>query len=298
MVPPLQSDRRRVIVASRPHYEAHLRPVSDLLPDLPNVALVASYGDLVEARRTFDRIVLMQHGIGQSYSDHHPHYPGGARNDAVGLFLAPNAHSAARWKAAYPKARVEIVGSPRIDDLPRRAERGQVVAVSFHWNAYHHPESRSAFDYYRSALPELARTFQVIGHGHPRRSDMARKWAKLGIEFVPDFADVCRRADVYVADNTSTLYEFASTGRNVVVLNAPYYRRDVHHGLRFWEASHVGVNVDKPDQLVPAVGYALTSNDSASREDALNIVYQPRTNGAAYAASAVMDWLAEQRIAA
>lgn len=291
-----------MIVARHPHYEAHLRPVHDLLGET-DVTLVASYGDLVEAERQgARRIVLMQHGIGQSYSDRNPHYPGGKGNDAVGLFLAPNDHAAGRWRAAYPRARVEVVGSPRLDDLPRRQlsplEAGPVVAVSWHWDAYHHPESRSAFDFYRSALPALAERFTVIGHGHPRRRDMARKWAKLGIEYVPDFDDVCRRADVYVADNTSTLYEFASTGRNVVVLNAPFYRREVEHGLRFWEASHVGINVNEPDQLLRAVEFALSADDNGAREDALSIVYGVRTNGASAAATAIRDWLAAERVAA
>jgi hypothetical protein len=279
-----------VIVARLPHYEAHLKPVHDLLGDT-DVTLVASYGDLVEAQRQkARRIVLMQHGIGQSYSDQNPHYPGGKGNDAVGLFLAPNEHAAGRWRAAYPRARVEVVGSPRLDDLPRRQPGPQTVAVSFHWDAYHHPESRSAFDYYRSALPELAKRFTVIGHGHPRRRDMARKWGLLGIEFVPDFDDVCRRADVYVADNTSTLYEFAATGRNVVVLNAPFYRREINHGLRFWDAAHVGINVHHPDQLALAVDYALTTSDVASREDALDIVYAYRSGGAARAVRAIREW--------
>jgi hypothetical protein len=87
-----------------------------------DVTLVAAHADLVKARRAgHRRIVLMQHGIGQSYGpDRHPAYPGGEDNEGVGLFLVPGEHPAGRWREAYPAARVEVVGSPRLDELPRR----------------------------------------------------------------------------------------------------------------------------------------------------------------------------------
>jgi hypothetical protein len=103
----------------------------------------------------------------------------------------------------------------------------------------------------------LARRFTVIGHGHPRRSELASRYRRAGIEHVASFSEVCRRASIYVADNTSTLFEFAATGRPVVVLNARRYRRDVRHGLRFWDAAGVGPNVDRPRDLPDVVARAL-----------------------------------------
>lgn len=236
-----------MIYASRPHYAAHLAPVD--IGDL-DVALVASYADLVKARRDRHRkIVLMQHGIGQSYSDTNPAYPGGRDNGDVGLFLVPNEHAAGRWQAAYPAARVEVVGSPRLDDLPQRVPDGTTtVAVTFHWRNGGH-EKANAFAYYRGAIELLAARYHVIGHGHPRASRLPRFWAKSGIEYVPDFDEVCRRADVLVFDNTSAGFEFAATGRPTVVMNAPAYRKHVHHGLRYWDAADVGIQVDDPCDL-------------------------------------------------
>lgn len=284
------------VYARRPHYAAHLAPIAAHLPADLDVALAASYLDLCHARRAGERrIVLAQHGAGQSYSDRHAAYPGGEDNGDVGLFLVPNEHAAGRWRAAYPDARVEVVGCPRLDDLPARPGRpGRTVAFTFHWDASHHPEAASAFAWYRDMIPAVAREFPVIGHGHPRRRDLPRWYAKRGIRHVPDFDDVCREADVLVFDNTSAGFEFAATGRPVVVLNAPTYRRDVSHGLRFWDAAHVGVQVDSPHDLLPAIRRALEyrPEDIAAREDALEEVYTYRHGAAKRAADAIVRWAA------
>ena len=271
-------------MADRPHHRAHIAPVARLLGDLigpdtgmarerasspDDVALIASYGDLPAARRGgFRRIILMQHGAGQSYGGdsrtaRHPCYAGGDDNDDVGLFLVPNEHAGNRWRERYPQAAVEVVGCPILDALPTRSvhtattvERASppVVAVSFHWNYHGIPEMRSAFDWYSKAVVELSKEVTVIGHGHPRRKDLPDWYRAHGIEYVPDFFEVCRRADVYACDNSSTLFEFASTGRPVVVLNAPWYRRDAYHGLRFWEAA---MSASMSGNLPP---YAMPSN--------------------------------------
>jgi hypothetical protein len=279
---------------SRPYYAAHLAPIVARLPAGGDVALVAGYPDLCKVRKQFKRIVLAQHGAGQSYSIPHPHYPGGSDNDAVGLFLAPNEHAADRWRRAYPNAAVEVVGCARLDDLPARGPGPITVAIGFHWNCFTFPETRSTFAWYRNALREVAESFNVIGHGHPRARDLPRKYRGLGIEYVETFDEVCERADVYVCDNSSTLFEFAATGRNVVVLNAPWYRTSQHHGLRFWDAADVGPQVWQPDMLVGAIQRALSSPPAVveARERALDIVYTHRTGGADRAAEAIRAWAA------
>jgi hypothetical protein len=52
-----------------------------------------------------------------------------------------------------------------------------------------------------------------------------------------------------IADNTSMLYEFAYLGRPTAVLNAPWYRREASHGLRFWDAIP-GQMFDDPHQAL------------------------------------------------
>lgn len=278
-------------------------------------ALVASYGDIKEARRMgYGPLVFMEHGAGQSYAgargpqSRNPSYPGGADRSDVALFLVPNEPCAAQWRAAYPAARVEVVGSPRLDNLPRRQidpiEPWPTVAVSFHWDGkFVSPECGTALGTFAPVLPDLARRFHVIGHSHPKGDwplRMARVFRRAGIEFVGDFEEVCRRADVYVCDNSSTIPEFASTGRPVVLMNDRSYRRNVHHGGRFWTWATIGIQVDDPAFLGDAVAEALEDPEDVAiaREAALNLVYQPRTNGTAYAVTAITDWLASRKAVA
>ncbi len=316
-------------VAGQSHFVDHIKPIWLALPpeergtfyisqiavndyrDLPNVVtgaprkpsqvptLVASSGDL---KRLAGRpAALMEHGCGQSFGGDPRRgmmssYAGGRGREGASLFLHPGNHPAARDRAAYPSTRVEVVGCPKLDSLPRKRDRGEppVVAVSFHWNGPG-PEAQGAwrqFDRQLIALSKVA-DWTVIGHGHPRIiRKLAVRYTRLGIETVRSFEEVCRRADVYVNDCSSTLFEFASTGRPVVVLNARMYRRDVHHGLRFWEASTVGVGCTEREDLIEAVRLALEDppEQQAERERCVDLVYAYRSGAAQRAADVLVDW--------
>ena len=122
---------------------------------------------------------------------------------------------------------------------------------------------------------------------HPRLFPaIEKRYRHAGIEPVADFLDVCRRADVYICDNSSTLFAFAATGRPVVVLNPPWYRRDIDHGLRFWEAASVGVNCDDLADLPACIDEALrdTEAQKRQREAALDLVYAYRSGASQRAA--------------
>lgn len=290
------------LIASRPQYLAHLGPVWEALPEelrgsgSAGAVLVSSAQDLAAASRArYRRIAYLEHGIGQSYGGH-AGYPGGAGRGPVGLFLSPNEHAAQADRSRYPAARVEVVGDPAVEHLQARQPGPQAIAVSFHWECTIAPQTRSALRHYRAALEPLAQAYPLIGHGHPRaHRDLERLWRGLHVEWVPGWGEVCRRADLYVCDNSSTLFEFAATGRPVVVLNAPWYPREEELGLRFWHDAGVGVQVDEPGQLLEAVGLALSDPPAvrSAREAALRCVY-PRRSGVAQAAAEVLaEWLNE-----
>jgi CDP-glycerol glycerophosphotransferase (TagB/SpsB family) len=128
------------------------------------------------------------------------------------------------------------------------------VAWTTHWECHICPETRSSWLFYADWMGAILANFRaqgwkVIGHGHPRDERARVRWEHLGVEWEPSDSGVFNRASLLIADNTSLMYEFASLGRPVLALNAPWYRRDVEHGLRFW--SHCpGQMIDHPEQLL------------------------------------------------
>jgi glycosyltransferase involved in cell wall biosynthesis len=246
-------------------------------------------------------VVYMAHGNGQGFATgEHNGYAGGTGLDRVVRFLSPNEHNAAAWRRSYPNVPVDVVGCPKLDDLPPRRfrERGSrpVVAISFHWDTKQAGnkvrETWSAWRHYRRAVEGLVRSkrpYDLIVHGHPRMQNGLARWSrKLGVEWVPDFRDVLARADLYVNDCSSTLYE-AATVMPVVVLNIPEYRREVEHGLRFWEFADVGLQVEKPAELGDAIWRALTDPPEIRerREAIVAEVYPHRGEAAKRAAEAI-----------
>lgn len=273
-------------------------PVPSQLPSGGPVA-VAAYCDIAPVAVADRHIVLFEHGAGFSFSNYHPSYAGGRKLRAcVSLFCAPNEYVARANRATYPDAPVEIIGSPFMDAVflrePKPAGDPPTVAISFHWNCRVAPETRSAYPHFAAALPALAERFQLIGHSHPRdRAAMRAVFEALGVEFVERFADVLDRADCYANDASSTLYEFAATGRPVVVLNAPWYRRHVQHGLRFWDYADIGVQCDRADDLCDAVDLALTGEPAGvcDRDEALDAVWTYCDGSAGERAGFVLDHL-------
>lgn len=282
--------------------------------DLAQLVAVASYGDLRRATGTRQdpdaaprrRAIYAEHGCGLTYDrgelGPHTSYAGHPHRPGVELYLCPNDRVAQLNAAAHPETPTAVVGSPRVDELaaierltPSMAgEDRPVVAVSFHWDCHVVPETRSTAGRYSPALAGLAKRYTVLGHAHPRIWDRMRYvYGELGIERVRRFDEVIRRADLYVVDNSSTLYEWvAATDRPVVVLNAPFYRRDVEHGLRFWDLIP-GAQVDHPAQLTNVVAEALDDPPELAqlRRQAVEAVYPHRGDAAKRAAAAIEEVL-------
>lgn len=301
------------VVATERHYAAHARPVWEALPDElrgdfletrriernGRPALVTSWSDVNVARRAGRTIVRMEHGVGQSYGGDkrwasHPAYPGGRGHDDVALFLAPNVQAAKRWRDAYPATPVHVIGATRLLPGPRW-EGEPTLAIAWHWSAAL-PELTSALRHYRSGLAELARYVRVIGHGHPRSQSLPAIFRKAGIEYVPDLQDVARRATLFATDNSSTLYELALT-RPVIALDAPWYRRDVRHGLRFGDALPGPEARDVEELIAIATRLAAhgeTEDERYRRRDVVHDVI-PYLDGASRAARLLSAWILSDR---
>jgi len=264
------------LIASMRHYKDHMLPIFEALPErlrghvhpvgeqvrrplFNHIAMVAGWQD-VEQLGHRAKMIYVEHGAGQAYLGDEkmatlPGYSGGgARHRNVIGYICPSATVAARWNAP-----AVAVGCPKMDPWFRSdpgRPMGRGVCIAFHWDCRLGPEMRSAFDHYKAHLPEIAASWRahgfpfVYGHAHPRWGGALDEHFKAaGFEVLTTDGQVFMNADVLVMDNSSLMYEFASLGKPVVALNAPWYRRDVEHGMRFW--SHVpGREVDGPEELL------------------------------------------------
>lgn len=255
--------------------------------------LVAGHVDLKRIPRG-RQVIMMEHGVGQSYgaspqARRNAAYAGGEGRGSVGLFLHPNEYAGARDRARYPHAQVEIIGSPRLAELQRIAHPNNpepVLAVTTHWPCSVAPEAGSGWGHWYKAWGEYAADgHKVIGTAHPRCfRQLARHYVRMGIEPVEDFTEVMRRADVLAFDSTSAGYEWAGTGRPVVVLDVPWWRTPRGHGLRFDDAADIGPRIMNPDAFPAAVDAALNKRPWPGAEERLARVFPPVENPAQRAA--------------
>jgi len=280
--------------ASYPHYHDHIAPIWDLLDsegtfyvspntkrpgsstrglmasDVPTI--VAGYPDYKRIRRP---IIFVEHGIGENYGLRDPHYSGGQNRSRVELFLCPNQRVFDANEEHYP-GRSVIVGSPRVESLAEvvslkmqqgsRDDHPLRVVVSFHWNCTVHPQARTALHNYHPDFPNWVadKRIEVMGHSHPRIRPLAERFFySSGIEFISEFTDVLRWADVYAVDNSSTLFEAAGLGLPVVVLDAPHFTPE-QTGFRFWKYADIGPRINPSDDLGDA---AIHAHDNLSGYD-------------------------------
>jgi hypothetical protein len=252
-------------------------PLDVMPPAGRNPILVAGVSDLqtiyLEEQRR-NRIVLMEHGVGITFPNNQS-YAGnmGYRGKAF-LTLAPNYLIYERTKKVLSNQPQEVIGTPMLDKWAERRPGSlpgvPTVAIAFHWDGSKvAPEAGNAFRHYESILPALAKqsNFKLITHGHPRNLDLLGKtYDRLGIEVVKDFGEVMDRAHLLINDCSSILYMFLATGWPVVILNAPWFRRNVNFGLRFWEYTDVGDQVEQPNELLPAIERAFSNLEARRRE--------------------------------
>lgn len=252
--------------------------------------------------------VLVSHGAGQTYISKEYEYQSIALRKHIVLDIVPNKYMKKVIINSLHGNEVRVVGCPKLDfwhkNFKKPINHKPVIAISFHFDRKLVSETRTAFPHFKSGLVKLAnysreKGWRILGHGHPLIIDeLTPYYEELGFEIVRNFNDVMSMADVYICDNSSTLYEFASTDRSVVVLNAPWYRREVEHGLRFWEHADVGVNCDSPEDLIPAIEEALKDSEEQKklRRKSVQAVYEV-TDGTASkkAAKAIIDFLKSKK---
>jgi len=249
--------------------------------DRRRLVVCSASGDQIQVARAGRYAIFTQHGAGQSFTRIQSSYAGYPGRKNIAALIFPGNHPANRDRPLYPEAEVFVVGCPKLDpwhsgELDPPKNNIPVVVFSSHWDCKVVPETRSAFWHMLPGLDELAKKsgkdFILYGHGHPRAlKHWTPEYRKRKVPVIGNFSEVMRRADLYIMDHMSTLYEFASAGeggngRPVVVMNCPHYRKGVEHGLRYWSAADVGIQVDKPGDLYSAVIEALADKPERQKK--------------------------------
>lgn len=289
------------MAASMPHYGRHVRAVwkhlpSELKGDLiarrtklsskQDFVMVGSKSDIELAGR--NRAIYVEHGAGQAYGGHrqsamHPHYHGSKHPLNVVGYISPRQQVAESWSAPGFAA-----GCPALDELERELQA--IAVLTFHWDAHMVcTEARTARPHYIERFADIARWafdagYELVGHRHPRDRRAERIFRNLNIRFEGDSEKVLKHAAVLIADNTSLMYEAALLDIPVIALNAPWYCRNVEHGLRFW--SHVpGIQVNNTDELLDLqlTDYVLNDPYKSARTEAAQYCYGTNLGGVAAA---------------
>jgi CDP-glycerol:poly(glycerophosphate) glycerophosphotransferase len=277
-------------------------------PEGTSPLLVCAYGDLQAAKRKSPQrpFIMMEHGVGLTPSEAHAGYAGGTgMRRQVDLFLAPNDFIRTKTAKAIPGVPQVVIGTPKMDPWAHRGweirEHKPVVCISFHWNGEKvSREAGNAFLHYRDVLDDLAHQddFKLIGHGHPKYMwFLEKEYQARGIEVVYDFEEVMERADLYVNDCSSTMYEFCVTGKPVVIVNAPWFRRDVDLGIRFWQYTDIGPMINEPEQLLGAIYkmIQLPCDYETQREQMVKDLYPFLGCSAQRAAGAILGFVGGKR---
>jgi len=287
-------------LASAPHYRDHLTPIAEEIGGTFVSRIEASAGEglivVASARdlRTTKRpAIFVEHGTGQTYRGVKlAAYPGGDHRERVKLFICPSARVAAANRARYV-AQTAVVGCPKLDRFAGFTPTGTEVAIGFHWPCRVVPETYSAFGHYAEALSGLVSHFgSVVGTFHPRWGDsLLEPYRRSGIKIERRFEEVVKRASVFITDNSSAGWEAMALGIPVVWLNAPWYRKDVENGLRFWEWANAGVQVDEPAGLVAGVELALEDPKPLQRRrrEAVKAIYGEMDGKATHRAARAIE---------
>jgi len=195
----------------------------------------------------------------------------------LAMFPVPNQHTLNKCMPELTSKPHPIVGVPKLDRWAGEFKQAHVmpakptIAIAFHHGDKNSRpgETGSAWEHYTSILPELAKRYKLILHAHPIMDFELLKFynEKMAqVEFVPDFQEVMRRADIYINDCSSTLYEFCVTGKPVIILNAPWFDKKSNWGIRFWEYTDIGLQVNEPEYLLSAIEDAVQHPDAFQKE--------------------------------
>lgn len=251
-----------------------------------NPIITAAYGDAVRAADIWAKkglkrhVTLLEHGVGLTF---------GKAAYADGLGQRGN-FSLIPVQSLYVKEKVHpelkdiphpVVGVPKLDKyyesfnqehpMPKRP----TIAFAFHHgDKLSRPaEVGSAWQHYADSFPLLPQKYRWIFHAHPStQPPLLEVYKQWGLEVIADLDDVFEQADVLISDCGSSAYEFCTTGKPVILLNAPWFDKKASWGIRFWDYSNIGPQVEGPSLLEAAVD-RVVNNPNEFRESRRRMVH-------------------------
>ena len=260
------------------------------------------------------RIYMGEHGCGQTYNSGNGSYAGGLDRGFLALCLVPGDIPYKKQIANYPNIPCVRIGCPKLDFFKGYKKPDKIlqlhemtIGISFHYSCTVCPETGTAWPFFWNSVAKLIRDnpeTQFLGHAHPRamNGDVLTKWLQLqtecsNLKVTDDFNHILVKADLYIMDQSSTIFEFAALDKPVILMNSPHFRKNVHHGMRFWELADIGVNVEYKEDMEAAVKRAILGemqdSYSAKRKAYTQIVYSVPIGEAAQAcAQAIIDFRA------
>lgn len=283
---------RDYLVKHYPHHENYgyyivksLREngLSVELPYSENPLVTCAYGDFQNAYKQNPnrQFIMLEHGVGltpfSDYMGDNGGYAGGlGYRRFVDCFLAPNEYIAKKTAKVLDTMQY-VVGTPKLDkwakeyfwggnllplninysDEGRFVNKIPTICISFHWNGSHvSPEAGNASSTFGApeVLLRIKEKYNLVAHCHPKAREQFKPFfEELGIPFIDNFEDVMKIADIYINDCSSTMYEFLVTGKPVIIMNSPHFRKDKHTGIRFWDYTDIGYQVKNPRELMDAI---------------------------------------------
>ena len=261
---------RFAVTAQDSHYRRHLAPIVGELETRGHVrdnqadwVLTAGRLDALRLGRKGKSPILVEHGAGQTYMLN------GQRVDASGvdpdpnvkLYLGPNAGVVDFMRGQLPGAQCEVVGSPALEQLSGQmrpaSERGLVVFAT-HWQSgLPVKEAQTSWPW---SLPIAKALHEEYGdrfrmHAHPRIYSRVQSQSNRK-RFHPTFADdwdlLAPDTTVLVCDNSTIIWEAATLGIPVVLIDPPAWR-DAEHGLRFGDEAARFRRITDPAHAVDTV---------------------------------------------
>lgn len=260
--------------------------------------LVAGFQDhhTVRPRPT----ILVNHGAGQSYAATKgaESFSGGPGRERVWLHVEPGPLAArASVRANHVFAQTGMAFLDPWHANPVTPEPG-LICVALHHNGRGAPEQMPAWPHYEAALRDLCADFRVLGHGHPRGwGRVENRWRRWGVPSTPFFSTVLDHASLLITDVSSVGPMFASTGRPVIFLSAPWHLAAPESGGRFHTWTRVSGwrgHVTDPNMLEATVAAALADPQplvDAQRAIVDEVFYKCDGQSARRAADAIIGCL-------